>query len=358
MIPQLPSMRESMTEFAIYVFIALILIAGVLLFLYLTREHRLKQNVWNRFNKMATDKGLDRVQYQLLLRLSRANRLNNPLLLLTALNVFDRYVGGYAARQVEKGSDDNDEVIKQISKIRSALGFDTLKRGHPMRTTRQLTPGQNITLLTDEEETDMQIACVVVSRDDYSITAALMLRKDERHLSSWSKGDVFVVRLALEGHAEYRFDTEILDSALHNKQIVLKHSEKVERTQARDFMRWNVNFPLTMYLISKRDFDRLEMGIDLDGATYFESTATNISGGGLSIRTEYYVPPKSLLMADPDFIGDFPLAGVVCETIGRLNEEDVVHNIHMKFVDLPNDVEKSIVRTIFQLQIEASDPLS
>ena len=358
MIPQWPSMQESMTAFAGYVFIILFVITAIVFFLYLKREQRQRQNVWNRFKKMAGEKGLKRHQHELLLRLAKTNRLNNPLSLFTALNTFDRYAGGYAVRLIERGGIENNKIIDEISKIRTVLGFDTLSENHPMRTTRQVGLGQHISLVQSDVEEDIQVACVVVSRDDRSIIVALMLQKDERYLDRWFKGDLFEARLSPEGHAEYLFATKIVEIMLDEKQIVLMHSEQVERTQIRDFVRWNTNFPLALYTISRSEFERIELGIELDEATRFECTATNISGGGLSVKTDRYLPPQSLVIVDPDFGGDFPIAGVVCETIGQLDEENTLHNIHMKFIDLPGAVEKGIVRIIFQMQIEESNPLS
>lgn len=350
MVPQFKPLNEDISGLPLYILLLFLLLLGVLLALYLVREYRLRQQTWKRFYTTARERKLNERQAEYLRELARDVGLQNPMLVLTTLNAFDRHVGGRAARLVEENERANAAELETISQIRTALGFDRLRPKQLMQTTRQLQPGQNLMVWPEEDSRDMQSTCVVVSRDDRYVTAALILKKDERHLRHWNAGDTFEVLLSQDGFAEYGWKTELLDVNVEQRQIVLKHSERVERTQARDFYRWDTNFPVALYRISREDYKNPEE-IDLDQAPRIEGNITNISGGGMSLTTRELLLPDTLLVVDPTFSGEFPISGIACSVLSRPQEDAQVQRVHLKFLDLPSEVERGIISTINRLQI-------
>jgi c-di-GMP-binding flagellar brake protein YcgR len=350
MVPQFRPLNEDLSGLPLYIFGLFLIIFIGLLALYLLREYRLRQTQWGRFKSTARDRKLNTEQAQYLEDLARNQRLKNPMLLLTALSAFDRQVGSHAARLSELSPETQAAELETIGQIRQTLGFDRLRPKQLMQTTRQLQPGQNLMIWPEGDTRDMQTTCVVVERDEGQIVAVQVLKKDERHLRRWKKGERFQVMLSQDGFAEYGWITELMDVNVELRQIVMGHSEKVERTQARDFYRWDTNFPVVLYRISQENYSNPEE-INLENAPRIEGSITNISGGGMSLATRQSLPPNTILVTDPTFHGDFPIAGIACSVLNRPQEDAQMQRVHLRFLELPIDVEKGIISTINRLQI-------
>jgi hypothetical protein len=306
-------------------------IAVLLLVLFLTLLLALR--VWQQcrkrqvqYQRRAQDKGLKPAQRRLLWQLANKQQ-RNPVLLLRCASAFELCVGEYAR------SGGPPTLLAELGRIRVLLGFDQLTPGQPLRTTRQLGQGQTLRLWPDGEETTPATACLVIARE----TQALVTTPLAGLVPPWSPGTPLRACFQREPGAEYRFATQLLACTPHT--LSLQHVEQVQRLQAREFLRWDTSFPLTLLV-------RVGHG----QTRPLESTVLNLSGGGLRLKTPRALPIGTAVVVDPQHRGPFPLAGVkarVVATSSRANGQ----TLHLQFVDLPRAIEAQIVRRIYQHQL-------
>ncbi len=335
MAPPLPLLNQETADLLLVALLFLLLSPVFPLALYCTGKCRRNSELRKRFYEAAWERGLTSSQGRLLLRLARRNGLDHPGLLLSSLEVFDRCIGGWAARLVKRDPAANAEIFKELSRLRTALGFDEPVPGRPARTTRQLRCGQHLAIRADKAAPAPGATCVVVARDERAIVAAFLDREEHRGLKAWKPGGKVAVQFQPEKGKEYRFCTEILEVVSRTRSLVLRHSESVARIQAREFFRWDTSFAVVF--LARQDSQKLEVRV------------TDISGGGLGVLSAGPVLPGELVSVDPAYKGPFPLAGAVCEVVA-VNQKGQLWSLHLKFVDLPGKQESGIIRTIYQHQ--------
>ena len=189
--------------------------------------------------------------------------------------------------------------------------------------------------------------CVIVHRDESAITAVPRLREDEQRFGGLKSGDRLKVRFWREGDTEYRFRTEVLDTVPQTIGILLRHAEKLERIQKRDFFRLEVSFDLCFFSVSAAS----EAEQEEEKGRVVEGRVVDINGGGLGFLTQEPVPTGSVLELDPDFRGLFPLAGLRCKVIEQ-SEHSQGYSLGLEFVDLLPGHEGEIIHQIYEQQIE------
>ena len=348
-LPYLKLRHESPIPWLTSLIVALVvcLICGWILF-SLYRAYRNRRRLWQTFLENSQQRGLNHNQRRLLLHIARRAHMAHPLLLLNSLNAFDKYAGHYAAQQARGNSPSNKENLTVVSQIRTVLGFDQLAPNQPMSTTRELEPGLVVLVWPNNEHIDHFIQCVVLKRDDGTITVAAQFTRDTRHLESLQVNDKVKVSFWREGHTEYHFHTRILGLMPSANAIILQHSERLERVQKRHFFRLEIKFNLVLYWATQRS----------DGDVQIEDypikgQVTDISGGGFGFHTEDVVEPGSILAIDPEFVGPFLPAGLICKVVHQAKQ---LHDYHLRieFVDLQPHQERVIIRAIYQWQLDAA----
>ena len=352
---------------------------------YLFKRHRHKQEIHRRFWSAGKDRGLKVKQLRFLSKLARKHRLSDPSLLLNSVYRFDRHVGKQAARIAER--DPENPLLGLIGDMREKLGFDALDAHQPMRTSHQLEPG--ITLIIHPEMSDSENLSpwLVVGRDEQGVSATLMLREDRRQFRAVADGNHVSARFWRQQDTEYRFITEILSVDENSQTIVLKHAHDVERMQQRGFFRVAANFPLKLRILPAEigldgteaaialldstagndlteehgteilpngqeidDAEEEDTVLDVDELPLIRVEVTDLSGGGLNVRTQDATNHNDLVLIDPDFEGSFPLAGILCKVLKDSTDPNG-RTLQLSFVDLPPSVESAIVRTVYQHQI-------
>ena len=365
----LPYFRPRSAELTPFVMSVLVLlcigIVGLFTFHYI-RIHRQRRQMQERFEQLALEKGLADEQIQFLLKIVRQSHMNNPLLLLNSVHVFDRQVGVYTERLAKR--DPATSMLDDIGQIRTALEFDHLPPDQPLRTTRQLQPGLTLMVWARKTEEEGSTPWLVVERDERAIEVVPLLKEDTS-LSGLKPGDGLTMRFWREGDTEYHFDTDILEIEPVSRTVSICHASRIERLELRDFFRLEANFDITLLAyprveevtgeegeataeegLLEEEGESIEEEFDPDQAPRILAEVLNLSAGGLSVLIHNALPPTSKVMVTPDFKGPFPLAGVTCQITRETQEPEGTH-LQLKFVDLPPTLESELVRTIYQHQI-------
>ncbi|MCC7260967.1 MAG: PilZ domain-containing protein [Candidatus Latescibacteria bacterium] len=299
----------------------LVLLLAVILALRVYQQHRKRQA---QYQRRATDKGLKPAQRRLLWQVARQQR-RNPVLLLRCASAFELCVG----ECVRTGG--KQALLAELGRIRVLLGFDQLIPGQPLHTTRQLAQGQPLRLWPAGEETTPATDCLVVAKG----ASALVTTPLAGIAPPWSPGTPLRACFQREQGAQYRFATQLLACTPHT--LSLQHVEQVQRLQAREFLRWDTSFPLTLQIPGRPSL-------------VLEGQVLNLSGGGLRLKTSRALPIGTSVVVDPQHRGPFPLAGVKARVVAN-SPRSKGQTLHLQFVDLSRAIEAQIVRRIYQHQL-------
>lgn len=379
--PILPFLRPRSAEISLFSWLLLLLLVAAFIALIaynLLRWRRQKRQVAENFLHLAKEMRLDSRQADFLLQLSREKRMNNPLLILTSVYVFDRHLGELAARLTNDNPD--DPVLDTIAQIRTLLGFDELSADQALRSTRQVPAGQTLMIWDEGDESEEFSPWLVVDRDERAITIAPLLRDGQREFVPVQPGALLSARFWREGDTEYRFTTEVLAFSSQDRTALLRHVDRIERLQLRDFFRLPTHFPLFLFALPITPAEKESEPEDLlvrqeeeeehapeaeevspigeppaipvpDDAPRIAGQVANLSAGGLFLMTGDEVPIDHPLLIDPAFTGPFPLGGLLCEVV-HATEVPQGQGLQLSFVDLPAAREREIVRLIYQHQIQ------
>ncbi|MBI2506478.1 MAG: PilZ domain-containing protein, partial [Candidatus Latescibacteria bacterium] len=265
--------------------IALLLLVLLLALFLALRAWQQRRQRQAQYQRRAADKGLKPAQRRFLWQVARRQR-RNPVLLLRCASAFELCVGEY----VRTGG--QQTLLAELARIRLQLGFDQLTPGQPLRTTHQLAQGQTLSLWPAGEETTPATDCLVVAKG----ASALVTTPLAGLAPPWSPGTPLRACFQREPGAEYHFATRLLACTPHT--LSLQHVEQVQRLQAREFLRWDTAFPLTLQIPGRQ------------GLSQVEGQVLNISGGGLRLKTSRALPIGTPVVVEPLHRGPFPLAGV------------------------------------------------
>lgn len=337
---------------------------AILLGLYIIRWVRLRRRRLEEFEELARDAGLSPRQIALLYRIARHRRMQSPPRLLSSAHVFDRQVGRYATGLV-RGDREHPE-LDAIGNIREILGFDELDIDQALSSTRQVDRGQTLRIWVDGEEEDELEGFV-----------------------PWREGDT-----------EYSFVTEVIGKARTAHAVAVEHAA-VKRMQHRDFYRIDVGFDADFLVIPRQaeredgaedvhgeaaiglldrtqdeddiriadasavdastSGDELEDSDPFAGATRVTGYVVNLSAGGVAIDVPLTGPlanEDTAWVIDPAFEGPFPLAGITCVPVSTEaapgTHDNSMRRIKMTFDDLPTPVEKEIVRSVYEHQLQSA----
>ena len=351
MIPEFPSISETLTGPVVTVLFALAATPLLAITLYAVTARHLKQRVWQRFRNRAAALGLTRSHCRTAIRLAQHGRLKDPVSLLTLLGVYDRQVASFLKRNTGLNAAEDKKLLASISSLRRQLGFDTLKPHASMRTTRQMERGQRILVRPSGDE-EREISCVVEKRNDRSITAAPISPKDRHRLRGLRRKDDLSVELHRGGDSEHRFATRVLEVDQQAGNLQIAHAEHVERLQLRTFFRIEASAPVTLLAMPMTPAQYRDMateGVNWDLGEPIGGLITNISAGGMSVVTNDPQWQGEALVVDPQFYGPFPLAGLPCELVSEIRKGRK-RTLRLRFFELEPSEEAGIVRSLHRTQ--------
>lgn len=346
----LPLLRPRSAEPTWYSTTLLLVVIGALVGLvafYFIRRNLQRRRLESGFRRLAADAGLEAEQTNLLWQIAERQRLKQPLALLQSSGIFDRQVGLYADALA---ADDLDEPrLAALALIRRYLGFDRPPEDGPLSSSRQLPEGQTLHLtFADDAESDQ--AWVLIERHEGALVVAPLLEEDIP--PSKLRPDLRLqVHFWHEEGVQYLFDTHVLRAPGRTGHLYLAHAAQMAHLQQRHFYRLQVDFPLRVFLMPDGPLtDEAGATVDLADATPLDCRAADVSGGGISLIASGRLPLGSRLLIDPDFVGEFPLAGLHCTLVRQLIAPQGTR-LQCRFVGLTDQRESDLVRVVQQHQV-------
>ncbi|MBI2503145.1 MAG: PilZ domain-containing protein [Candidatus Latescibacteria bacterium] len=315
-----------------FAFLGLVVLPALILF-YWIRKHRLQRHAWEAFLEHAAERGLNPEQGRLLAQIARQHQMKHPLLLLSSIKSFDHHLGRYAHGL---GPGFSRKAAAELGALRRSLGFDQPTPRQALYSTRQVSPGQTLMVWPAPGRSEGFCPCVVVKRDEASITLAPLLRKDEECFAGLEAGAQLKVRLWGPDHLEYRFRTHLLPGNPESLLFSIRHGDRLERIQQRDFFRMKVRFEVVLYPAGR--------------AEPLPATVLDLSGGGMAVLTDTPLPLDQVVVIDPHFAGDFPLAGLHCQAVKQA-DQGRGYRLSLEFLDLSPHQEAEIIQSINTYQL-------
>ncbi len=307
----------------ITIFSVIVLVIGFAIYLSKQqRERSLHESFYTR------GKSLDLTEAEIELLWQYARKLPyNPEMVYENKTLFDRVVSLIVKNDPSK--------LSLIPSIRTKLKFDTVPWFIPLNTTRDIDLYQTGTIeigglkadaaVWDKSETEIHIALL----RDFYITP--------------NRGDKVKFFFIRDMDGRYSFESVVKDiySDQNKLVLVLEHTDKLERVQFRERLRWRVNVPVK-YLIVEGNPEEEGLAAVSTNAGVKEGSIEDISAKGVRICTPEYLK----LVGNEYVIMSFQLENRKFENIlGRIvNIRNVGKRIciGVKFLNLSKSEEKFI----------------
>ena len=228
-----------------------------------------------KFDAQIEKLGLDESGAAILKEIALRSELQDPGSIIKFSHVFEDSLEKYYEH--EKIGSIPDETLAQISSLRKTLGFSPLPEGIAITTTRQFRIGDKCTIQIPENDQPAHNAtCQVLDTDErqWSITRP---EGPEFEAGTWMH-----MNMIRPGDAEYAFRTQVLKDS--NEELVLYHTNKLNRTQQRNWLRIAVDIPVKAIQVGKFSTDGALSGKIID-----------MSGGGLGMVLPDTLPDDSML---------------------------------------------------------------
>lgn len=318
-------------------------------------RRREEQFIRRIFQNLAQEKGLDEEDERLLWRMAREVRLLDPLLVFSSISAFEGAEGRELSRLSEGDDAGREELTDRLQTLKRKLRLDRLPLGWALRHTRDIPVGQRIRVGFKRDETTRFCSCTVVEVDASGMTVAPIVKADRDALKEVTPEETLYVRFWRRDDTEYKFRTRILpEDEQEDEMLLLAHAEDLERVQRRDFFRLPVHIPVALYAIPDVETASLSPGeLRVKGLVTIrlKGMLTNLSAGGIALRSKTAVEEGALLMVDPEVRTPFSLEGIACRTIRSEQEPGKGYVHHFDFINVNETLRDRLVGQIDREQI-------
>jgi c-di-GMP-binding flagellar brake protein YcgR len=321
----------------IFLAVALLIAVAVIYDFYRSKKIKweLQALAMARFDLEAEKLDLRLSSVAILKNIIQKSKLQDPSSIMKFSYVFENSLEKYY--EVEKIGSISNEMLTHISALRKTLGFSPLPRGIAVTSTRQFCSGDKCVMQIPEGDNPIHRGMGYVLDCDERKWA--VTRPDWPHIQA---GTWMHVSVTKPGDGEYAFRTQILEDL--DEELVLSHTNKLDRTQQRSWLRIDVNIPVQVTLTDEAHMNDVLSGRIVD-----------ISGGGLGMVLPAEMPADATLLLNfklsgHDKITDLPVKVIRVSKPFDGNTSKIMHSVAFTN-EIHSDREK-IIRYIFEKQRE------
>jgi len=272
----------------------------------------------------------------ILKQIAQKTGLQDPSSLLTFSHVFEDSLEKYY--ESEKIDTISNEILVQISASRKLLGFSPLPTGIAITSTRQFCAGDECMIQIPETDPPTHKGtCQLLDSDERRWVVTRPPEWPPLQIGTWVR-----MNLTKQGDAEYNFKTQVLRDS--GEELVLGHTNKLLRTQQRNWLRVNADIPVKATIIEES-----HMGGMLSGKI------VDISGGGLGMALPSKLPKNTMLLLNFDLPGRGKIVDLYVKVvrIGGAFEGDPSKTVHsVVFAGEIDLAHEKIVQYVFEKQRE------
>jgi c-di-GMP-binding flagellar brake protein YcgR len=340
------SIRESMSKNfsvqTIFIFVSIVLLFVLaVVFFEIYRSNKAKEGLldlaWKKFDARAEFLKLNQATIDLLKKIVEESSLQDPSSIIKSPHVFEKSLEIYYENKKIKSMPDSK--LASIRNLRKILGFLPLSKDMAFISTRQFEVGEKCAVQIPENgPATHKGMCLIkdVEESHWSITS---LSGPLVPVKTW-----ILVNLIRAGDAEYTFRAQVLETA--DGDIVLAHTNKLNRAQQRNWVRIDVSIPVEVTQI-------IGNGI----GDIFSGKIIDMSGGGFGMALPVKLPKNSKLLLNFELpghgtISDLPVK--VVRVAGNFNN-DPLRTVHSVAFDSEiHLIQEQIIQYVFEKQRQDS----
>jgi hypothetical protein len=292
-------------------------------------QHKKSLIGWQRFREEATSWRFTAEQLQMLEQILKDAEVVAADAVFTVPQVFETAVEHRFGMRRPVGIPE----AERIREIRDILGYSRLPVETPLGSTRQLAVGDKVAISAGKS--DMLGNSVIEGVTEHVWIVRNTLGKMGK------PGDPFFANLVRFGDGEYRISTTVAEWL--QDRVVLAHTQEMERTQQRNWVRIDVSLKLRVEIVRSNV---------IDVGTVLPGKLSDISGGGVSMKitTKLQMGDEVELRFE---IGaqrfDHLRARVIRVSPKPVGKEELFQH-SLEFVNLDSQEREKVVRFIFDRQ--------
>ena len=279
------------------IFFGALLVAAVVLEIYRRRKtERLRIAAeWRTAELIFKDKRLSPQELRTVKTLVRRYGRKAPLRSVTTRQGYDICVDA-SMKQIKArgGVKAFDEMGVVLRDLRLTLGLEQVPLGQQIHSTRELHPGQSITVAADEGAGQRWVNCTVSIVDEAYFYISPRATKGDT-LPRVAPGAELRCRLWRDEDARYLFSTHVAATENSPPLLRLHHTTELNRMQARAHFRVRFDQPANIGVLNAAVDGRTDDAHERSVVTRLRGRITSLSAGGCAVVVEQPVTKQVLL---------------------------------------------------------------
>jgi len=298
-------------------------------------KHALRAVAMAKFDFQAEKINLRLSNAAILKRIVQKTELQDPSSIMKFSRVFEDSLEKYY--EIEKIESMSNEMLTQIGSLRKELGFSPLPRGIALSSTRQFNSGDKCVIeILENGRANRNGLCWVINSDERQWSIS---RPEGFQVES---GTMIRMSMTRHGDAEYAFMAQVRVDL--EEELILYHTNKLNRTQQRNWLRVDVNLPVNATMMEESHIGDIVSGKIVD-----------ISGGGLRMTLSDRLPKGSMLLLNFVLPGQGQIVDLLVNVVRVADPLDgnplkIVHSV--AFADKVDLGHEKIMKYVFEKQRE------
>jgi len=302
----------------------------------LFKKQLLIKEAKKEFFKVCKDKGFSSDEAEFLYEIS--SYLEEAVLdVLNSLRIFEEVVDRFASNfKTYILMCKFEDKFRLIRSIRRKLGFNIIPRGRPLSSTRQISAGQTMTIMYS-----LKLSTIIPQHTVLRENQEAFFKVDAPRIDIFrtlSHGMKLRIKFFRASDAEYQFETEFLGYENEGKEMILKHTLDLNRTQKRQYFRVEVDIPVIYSIVSQ--FGSIK-------AKNLKGWFRDISGGGVMLISNEDLSINDLIEFDfePE---NKPLVRSLKAYVIRKSQTIYGPAFHLKFHNISEQERQIIIKYVFK----------
>ncbi|KMQ51624.1 hypothetical protein CHISP_1381 [Chitinispirillum alkaliphilum] len=322
---------------------------GFLSFVYVRTRVKLEKSAREAsaylFEQLIHNADLTRLEQQRLRTLLLYENIKDPQIIFQSISLYERCLDAYVQNflSVSPSSESVEHEEQVLGNLRKKMGYNFLAYEHPMVSTRNLSIGQKVSIVSaDNKSVLIQNATVVKNRE---LSFVLQYNAEKEEVVNLLPGTQ--VNIVFTRYNDGAYGVNVKVKKLESGTIELMHTLKLKRNQLRQHIRVEASMSLKFRLIKtmNQEFKPLRNKV-LNGKT------VDISGGGLSFLYEKSFTPGDMVLVTIPF-PDGVLSGITLKIL-RVSlvegKTSVQYRHHGQFVAIESKYRERIIHYAFEKQ--------
>lgn len=304
---------------------------------------------WRAVGEIVEDRGLSEKETERLKALVQRYVPRHPLRAITVRQEFNQCVEAEMKAVDKRGDQKNFERTgAELRGIRIHLGLDTVPLGQPIKSSRELSPGQWMSIAKDGEP-KLQWFRIIVDEVDEAYFFASRQAKQKDAMPNFRKGDKVRCRLWCDEDARYLFTTTVAEFDDPPPSWRFAHAAELERVQARAHFRLRHDQTTVVGILNAPVDGNLENLRQRRIVTRLRGRITSISAGGCALVIQQSVARQVLLRIALELPSEKPIE-VEAEIISVSPISGDRYLIRAAFVGLEDDLRDILAKYVLQRQ--------